>query len=136
MDRPSWATAPELATAAGRVAQAARLNEHVAGWTRERTPREVMRACQAHGVPAGMVATGEDLAHDPHLAARGFLLEREHPRMGLLRMPGTPTRLQRQPANVWRFGPLLGEDNDYVLRDVLGLSAAQVQAYAERGVLE
>jgi crotonobetainyl-CoA:carnitine CoA-transferase CaiB-like acyl-CoA transferase len=136
MDNPSWATAAELATADGRVARAAWLNACVANWTRARTPREVMQACQAHGVPAGMVMTGEDLAHDPHLSARGFLLEREHPRMGLLRMPGPPVRLQRQPAEVWRFGPLLGEDDDYVLHDVLGLSADEVRAYAERRALE
>jgi crotonobetainyl-CoA:carnitine CoA-transferase CaiB-like acyl-CoA transferase len=136
LDNPAWAAAPELATAAGRVARAAHLDACLAEWTRERTPREVMQACQAHGVPAGIVATGEDLAHDPHLAARAFLLEREHPRMGPLRMPGAPLRLHRQPADVWRFGPLLGEDNDYVLHGLLGLSADEVQGYAERGVLE
>jgi benzylsuccinate CoA-transferase BbsF subunit len=136
MDNPCWAMAPELATAPGRLARAARLDEQVAAWTGQRTPREVMQACQAHGVPAGMVTTGEDLAHDPHLAARGFILEREHAHMGPLRMPGAPARLHRQPAEVWRFGPLLGEDNDYVLRDILGLSAAEVQAFAARGVLE
>src|SRR5262249_19646548 len=42
LGRPAWAAEPELATAAGRVAQASRLDAHLAAWTRQHTPREVM----------------------------------------------------------------------------------------------
>jgi benzylsuccinate CoA-transferase BbsF subunit len=135
MSYPVWAEDRRLTTCAGRVERAALLDAHVAAWTRGLSPREVMLRCQALGVPAGMVTTGADIAHDPHLAARGFLLEREHPRMGPIQLPGPPIRLHRQPIAVWRLGPLLGEDTEYVLQDLLGLSPAEVQAHAERGVL-
>jgi crotonobetainyl-CoA:carnitine CoA-transferase CaiB-like acyl-CoA transferase len=135
MGCPAWAEDLALATAGGRIAWGARLDERVAEWTRRYTARDVMERCQAQGVPAGFVATGGDLAHDPHLAARGFLLDMEHPRMGRLPMPGCPVRFARQPVDVWRYGPLLGEDNDYVLREILGLSADEVTAYVERGVV-
>jgi benzylsuccinate CoA-transferase BbsF subunit len=135
LGQPAWAEEPAFATAAGRLARAAALDAHLAAWTRERTPRAVMEECQAQGVPAGLVATGQDVAHDPHLAARGFLLERAHPRMGVIALPNAPVRLQRQPIQIWRLGPLLGQDTDYVLRDLVGLSAADVERYAEQGVL-
>jgi crotonobetainyl-CoA:carnitine CoA-transferase CaiB-like acyl-CoA transferase len=132
---PEWAGANGLATVAGRIAQRDELDEHVACWTRQRTPREVMDVCQRHSVPAGMVATGEDLIHDRHLLARGFLVEREHPRLGTLRLPGCPVRFHNTPLEVWRFGPLLGEDTDYVMRQVLRVSAEDAGQYAARGAL-
>jgi crotonobetainyl-CoA:carnitine CoA-transferase CaiB-like acyl-CoA transferase len=135
MGCPAWAEDAALARASGRIARGAWLDERVAEWTRQRTPRDVMERCQAQGVPAGMVATGEDLAHDPHLAARGFLLDMEHPRMGRLPMPGCPIRFARQPVEVWRYGPRLGEDNEYVLREIVGLSADELAGYVERKVV-
>jgi crotonobetainyl-CoA:carnitine CoA-transferase CaiB-like acyl-CoA transferase len=135
MGSPAWAEDSAFATAAGRMQRAAALDEHLAAWTRRHTPRDIMQRCQSHGVPAGMVATGEDLYHDPHLAAREFMVEREHPRLGRLRMPGSPVRLRNRRVPVWRFGPLLGEDNDYVLRELLGLSEAQIREYSERGAI-
>jgi benzylsuccinate CoA-transferase BbsF subunit len=135
MGEPAWAAAPALATAAGRLACAADLDERVAVWTRQHTPRAVMERCQAHGVPAGIVATGEDLARDPHLAARGFLMDLEHPRMGKLPMPGCPVRFARHPTAVWRYGPLLGEDGDHVWRGTVGMTPDELLPLAERGVL-
>src|SRR5579884_2674046 len=135
MGSPVWAAAPEYATSAGRRAHAAALDAQVADWTRQRSPREVMERCQAEGVPAGIVATGEDLYHDPHLAARGFMLELEHPRLGLQRMPGPPVRLRNGQVPVWRLGPLLGEDTDAVLAGWLGLTATEIEGYRERGAL-
>jgi benzylsuccinate CoA-transferase BbsF subunit len=135
MGRPAWADADDLRTARGRLARRAFLDACVAAWTRERTPREVMDTCQAHGVPAGIVATGEDLVCDPHLEARQFLTEGEHPRLGHLRLPGSPVRFHSQETGVWRFGPLLGEDNAYVLRTILGCSNEEIAAYTERGAL-
>jgi crotonobetainyl-CoA:carnitine CoA-transferase CaiB-like acyl-CoA transferase len=135
MGDPAWAADPTLATGPGRVARAAWLDAQVAAWTRQHTPRVVMERCQAEGVPAGFVATGEDLVADPHLRARGFLLELTHRRLGPVTMPGIPVRFARQRLKVWRYGPLLGEDNAYVLQDLLGLSAAEVEDYMARGVV-
>jgi crotonobetainyl-CoA:carnitine CoA-transferase CaiB-like acyl-CoA transferase len=135
LGEPKWADADDLASVAGRIAHRRELDEQVACWTRQRTPRQVMDVCQSHGVPAGMIATGEDLIQDPHLLERGFLVEREHPRLGKLRLPGCPVRFHNTPAEVWRFGPLLGEDTDYVTRQVLQLSAEEVSHYAARGAL-
>lgn len=135
MGYPDWAEADSFATMKNRLENREELDRQIANWTHQRTPRELMMLCQERGVPAGMVATGEDLYFDSHLEARGFLLEQEHKRMGKLRLPGPPVRFQNHPLHVWRFGPLLGEDNDYVLKEVLGLSDEEIRRYAECGVL-
>lgn len=135
MGFPASAEANSFATMKDRLRNREELDRQIANWTRQRTPREVMMLCQEHDVPAGMVATGEDLYFDPHLEKRGFLLEQEHKHLGKLRLPGPPIRVHNHPLQVWRFGPLLGEDNDYVLKDILGLSDEEIRGYAARGVL-
>jgi benzylsuccinate CoA-transferase BbsF subunit len=135
MGNPEWAQDAGLDTSAGRVERRAALDARVADWTRTRSPREVMDQCQAVGIPSGMVATGEDLVNDPHLAARGFLVELEHARLGRQRLPGSPVRFSRGRTDVWRFGPLLGEDNAYVFETILGLSAEEVAAGQESGAI-
>jgi crotonobetainyl-CoA:carnitine CoA-transferase CaiB-like acyl-CoA transferase len=111
------------------------LDEVVTSWTLERTAREVMERLQARGVPAGMVATGRDLATDPHLVERGFLLDMDHPRLGECRYPGPPFRIGSAAVPIWRLGPLMGEDTHAVLSEVLGLTQDQIAGLESSGVL-
>lgn len=135
MSREDLADDPRFASPADRLAHRADLDVLISEWTRGCSAREVMERCQENLVPAGMVATGRDLAQDPHLAERGFLLDLEHPRMGVQRYPGPPIRLGREPLPVWRLGPLMGEDNLAVFRDVLGLTEEEIQGYEADGVM-
>lgn len=135
LGRPGWADDSALATRAGRWQRRAFLDGRVAEWTRSMSPHAVMRTCQANGVPSGVVATGEDLGTDPHLRERGFLVEMEHPRLGKLRLPGSPVRFANAPVRMRRTGPLLGHDNDYVLREILGLGDAEIADLAGRNAL-
>jgi benzylsuccinate CoA-transferase BbsF subunit len=136
MGDPDWARHAAYDTAPGRIAHADAIDEQVAAWTRGQSPREVFESCQGRGVPAGMVATGEDLRSDPQLAARGFVMEHEHPRMGRLRVPGPPIRLGSGGLPVWRLGPLLGEDNEAVLGGILGLSAEDIERLTTAEVIK
>jgi crotonobetainyl-CoA:carnitine CoA-transferase CaiB-like acyl-CoA transferase len=126
---------PRFATAEGRRAARAEVDALVAGWTRGLSAHEVMECCQASGVPAGIVATGRDLAANPHFRERGFLLEMEHAMAGPMRLPGPAVRLGHEPLETWRLGPLLGEDNDYVLGTILERSAEEIARLEEEGVV-
>jgi crotonobetainyl-CoA:carnitine CoA-transferase CaiB-like acyl-CoA transferase len=130
------ATNARFATAEGRRAARDEVDALVGSWTRRLSAREVMDRCQASGVPAGMVATGRDLAENPHFAQRGFLLEQEHAMMGAMRLPGPPMRLGHDPLPIWRLGPLLGEDNDYVLGTILGCPPEEIARLKAVGVVE
>jgi len=127
---------PRLAGEDGRRASRATVDAIVGGWTAGRSAREVMEACQAVGVPAGMVATGRDLAEDPQLRERGFLLDMEHVMMGRVLLPGPAMRLGHDPLPIWRLGPTLGQDNDYVLGEILGRSPAEIERLVTEGVVK
>ena len=133
---PAWAADQRYATRAGRLEHRERLDSELAGWTATLPNREVAARCQAHGVPAAIVATGEDLANDPQLRARGFLVSGNHPRLGGLRLPGSPIRLRNGATGIWRFGPLLGDDTEAVLHGILGLEQGEIDTYERAGALE
>lgn len=135
MGDPAWAFDERFATWAGRVAARSELDGLIAGWTVGLAPRAVMERCQAAGVPAGIVATGEDLASDPHLRERGFLLEVDHPRIGRMLLPGIPVRFAHAPLEVQRAGPLLGQDNHEIFERVLGLRREEVDILISQGAI-
>jgi len=122
-----------FATAAGRQANAAELDELVSEWTRRRSPREVMEVLQARGVTAGMVSDGTTLVHDPHLCSRGSVVEHEHPRQGRLTLPGIVMKLSRTPGEIRRHAPLLGQDTHAVLSGLLGLTDEEIRGLEAAG---
>jgi crotonobetainyl-CoA:carnitine CoA-transferase CaiB-like acyl-CoA transferase len=55
--------------------------------------------------------------------------------IGPARFEGTPIRFSDIAPDTWRSAPLLGEDNDYVLTEVLGLSGDEIAELADEGVI-
>jgi len=87
------------------------------------------------GIPMGAInGIGEVVKH-PQVAARGTLVEMDHPRAGKVRMVGAPVRLSETPGSVRSPAPTLGEHTDEVLRDVLGLPAAEISALRSSGAI-
>jgi benzylsuccinate CoA-transferase BbsF subunit len=100
-------------------------------WTADRRPEDVMRILQAAGVAAGAVNNARDMFEDPQIVARGHYREVVHPETGATRYDGPPFTLSGCTLEVTP-PPLLGEDNDYVFRDLLGLSDDEISdGYAE-----
>ncbi len=100
----------------------AELEAAIAAWTRTQPAEELMRRLQAAGVPAGVVQTPEDLRNDPQLAHRGHFWMLEHPTMGHRAYDGPSFRLSETPAELTKAAPLLGEDNEYVYKEIVGMS--------------
>jgi formyl-CoA transferase len=86
------------------------------------------------GVPCGEIADYRDVFDDPHLLARKFFVDLEHPVLGTLRGLGSPLRLERTPVRHRRAGPRLGEHSADVLRE-LGWSDADVEHLASAGII-
>ena len=124
-----WATlhsSSEQRRAAGSDIDAA-----IAAWTRARSAREAFEVLQAAGVPAMAVMTNEALAADPHLAARGMFVDIEHPEIGRTRVLRAPWLFSDLDCAITRHGPLMGQDNTYVLEHLLGLSTDHRAAFSE-----
>ena len=136
LGRPDWTADPRVATQAGRFANQDFLDEHLAEWTRQQDRHEAMELLQRHGVPAGAVQNAEDLnEQDPQLAHRGVFFEMDHPVIGEARFEGTPVHFSDAAPDNWRSGPLLGEDNAYVFKEIVGLSDDEYDDLQAEGVI-
>ncbi len=140
MGEPEWATAPQLDTLDGRLAQQDELERKLAEWTAGQERYRLMELLQAHGVPAGVCQTGEDrVEHDPQLRTTDYLVELEQSEIGRWRVQNVPFRMSATPSRVGqppdRGAPNYGEDNDYVYRELLGLSAEEQADLREAGVI-
>ena len=78
------------------------------------------------GVPAAVVARPSDLYEDPQLAHRGFFVTLEHPVMGPTPYDGPATLFSRTPQRLRAPAPCLGQHNETVLREFLGLAATEI----------
>ena len=131
---PAWARESGFDEAVGRLAGAERIDEGLREWASTLTPFTAMRVLQEHGVPAGLVQNGEDLYRDPQHRERGYAVELDDPEAGRLTNPGLTARLTCTPGAIRRTAPLLGEANDYVFGELLGLSHEEVAALETRGI--
>ncbi len=123
---PAWANHDKFQSLAGRKDNEEELNSLVDSWTMGHTAEEVMELMQAAGVAAGVLKTVEDLIeHDPQLAHRHHYWKLDHPEIGEYVAPGPPFRLSKTPAEVHR-APLLGEHNEYVLKELLKIPDEEV----------
>jgi crotonobetainyl-CoA:carnitine CoA-transferase CaiB-like acyl-CoA transferase len=93
-----------------------------------------MEQLQKAGVAAGVVQDAAQLTNDPHLKARGFVAQTNHPELGRLFHGGLPLKLSLTPGSIRSHAPLMGEHNDYVLRELLGLNDEEIQRLEKLGV--
>ncbi|MFQ5666748.1 MAG: CaiB/BaiF CoA transferase family protein [Candidatus Binatia bacterium] len=131
---PPWATDARFATTAGRLANVDTLEAHVAGWTRKRSAEEVMTTLQAAGVEAGVVQNFEDLTRDPQLAHRHHFREVQHAVIGRHLCETNAIRFSEAHEEIRLPAPCLGEHNQYVYRELLGMPADEYAALAAEGV--
>ncbi|QUD90373.1 CaiB/BaiF CoA transferase family protein [Phenylobacterium montanum] len=131
-----WTADPRFASQAARFANQDALDAHMADWTKGQDRYGLMRRLQAAGVAAGAVQTAEDTNdHDPQIAGRGLFFEMDHPVIGEARFEGTPIRFRETLQENWRSGPLLGEDNAYVFKELLGVAEDEYQDLVMEGAL-
>ncbi|MFN0094368.1 MAG: CaiB/BaiF CoA transferase family protein [Dehalococcoidia bacterium] len=131
-----WTAEPNLANVAGRVAAQDRLDARLGDWTRARDRFAIAAALQAAGVPAAAVQRpGERIDQDANTAAWGLWPTVRHQEMGEVRVDGLPVHLSRTPWAMTEGAGCLGEDNEYVYGELLGLSEAEIAELRAEGVL-
>ncbi len=130
MDAPAWATAPELTTLAGRRAAIDALHERIAAWTAAHDDYQLAHRLQAAGVAATPVLNVADLLRDPHWRARGTFIEVTHPLGFTETIYGAYVKTSRSRIDV-QPGPRIGQDNERVLKGILGLDDTRYHALVE-----
>jgi crotonobetainyl-CoA:carnitine CoA-transferase CaiB-like acyl-CoA transferase len=133
---PAWSQDSRFASLEGRKENEEELDRLVAEWTINYTAEEVMSIMQAAGVAAGVVATGEDLMeHDPQLKHRQLFRELDHPEIGRYHGVTPAFILSKCPSEIER-APLMGEHNEHVLKEVLGITDEEIKELINEGIVE
>jgi formyl-CoA transferase len=126
MGRPELADDARFATHATRGAHQEELDTLIAEWTATVPADTLLARLEERGVPAGRIYRARDMLDDPHFAARQAIVSVAHPELGSLQMQNVAPRLSDTPGEVRTPGPQLGEHNDEIYRDLLGLDDSQL----------
>ena len=130
------AASGEFRTFRVRKAHEDKLDGIIAQWTVTQERRALMQRLQAVGVPAGVVNDTHDLFDDAQLQHRNHFTWLDHPEMGPYATDYSEMHLSATPGRLDRPAPLLGQDTEYGLMEIVGLSAEEYGELAEDGVLE
>ena len=134
LGHPEWADAPDFADNASRVRNRARLAALIEGVMALEPRHYWLSRLDAAEIPCGPINDYAQVFADPQVAARGMVLETDHPVLGPLRTLGSPIKLSATPPDAARRAPLLGEHTDDLLAEY-GFSAEEVAALRKAGAI-
>ena len=133
--REDLLTDPRFRHNTDRAAHMGAVDELVEEWTRQRSREEVASLLGAAGVPIAVVRNVEAVVKDQHLIERQFLQWVSHPTLGEIPLPHSPLRFHGSTLRELDLFHAIGEDNESVYGEFLDLTAAEIEALRERGVV-
>jgi len=138
--RAAWLEDRRFNTLENRLLHQDSLDAAIEEWTRAQDPFACMMALQRAGVPAGVCQTAEDRCdRDPQLRHLKWLTEVTGTKIGTWPIYELPMKFTRTPAYIGgpinRGAPCYGEDNEWLLTNLLGMSKSDVEKLAEEGVI-
>lgn len=110
------------------------VSEMISSWTSQRDKMEAMRLMSEAGVPCGAIMDSADIFSNEHLAARGMIVEVDHPDRGKLKYPGCPIKMSRSEKLEIEPAPGLGSHNEEVLSE-LGLGDREIDELRREGII-
>lgn len=136
MGRPELATDPRFSTHVARGSNQAELDALIESWTESLPVAEVAALMIEHSIPAGTIYRAPEMLNDPHYRAREALIEVETSRWGRLKMQNCFPKLSDTPSKVRSSAPSsIGQDNEQIYRDLLGMSADEIAALKAEKVI-
>ncbi|MDU2063219.1 MAG: CoA transferase [Sporomusaceae bacterium] len=122
-------------TNGARVRNNVLVEEIVNDWMGSHEYKDVKAILDEAGAPVSLVYSMEDIFADPHYAARENILAMPHPDFGTIKMPGIVPKLSATPGEVKWVGPKLGEHNEEVYSELLGLASKDVSELKDKGII-
>ncbi len=135
MARPDLAEDERFSTHGARGANMAELDGLIAEWTATRNGDHLLELLHEHGVPAGRIFRAKDMLTDPHFAARQAIVRVPHRDFGEVPMQNVAPKLSTTPGAVRTAGPELGEHNDPVWGQLLGVAPDELRRLHDNGVI-
>jgi crotonobetainyl-CoA:carnitine CoA-transferase CaiB-like acyl-CoA transferase len=133
--KPEWADDPSYRTKRQRWEKKYILAEEIEKITTKHTVKEMGAMMDRERVANSPILNIAEVVDDPHLNARGYFVEVEHPIIGKAKIPGIPFKLSETPGSVDRPSPLVGEHNEMILSKYLGMSSEEVARLSQEGVI-
>jgi crotonobetainyl-CoA:carnitine CoA-transferase CaiB-like acyl-CoA transferase len=136
LDQSVSSSDPRFATAENRLRHRDELDVLLAQWLATRNADATAERLQQAGVCAHVSWSMLDIAHDPHLRARGATTEVSAPDIPPRLAVGAPARFSKtHDVGIRRLTPALGQDEDYVFGELLGISSAERADLEKREVI-
>lgn len=135
MGDPKWAKDSKFVSQENRLKNHDELDNHIGEWTVKFESYHLMNMLQEHSVAAGVVQNGKQLYNDLHLKERGFIVSVDHSEWGKVEHPGIAIKFSDTPGRIVKGVPRLGEHNNQVFSELLGMSGAAVDHYVENKVI-
>ena len=125
---------PRFADMKSRNQHPAELKEILENITRQRTTEEWVKVMEDAGVPCGRIRTIDQVLSDPHVDIREMVVEKEHPKAGMIKLTGVPTKLSLTPGEVSSPPPTLGQHTEEILSSI-GYSTANIEEFKNNGIV-
>jgi len=135
MGNPKWTRDEKFADAYSRWKNQDELDRLLTEWTVNYTHYQVTEKLQEAGVAAMPSFSNQEIFSDPHFKERKLAVEVEHPSMGKQVVLGPPWRLSETPAKVIKASPIIGEHNEYVFGELLGMPSNEIEQLVEEQVI-
>ncbi|MCA0242329.1 MAG: CoA transferase [Proteobacteria bacterium] len=135
LHRPELADDPRFASNALRLQHRRELAETFGALTAQWPAAELLAALQRAGIPSGPVNAYPEVFADPQVRHRGLTITAEHAQAGPTRFVGNPIRFTGVADRAPMAPPVLGQHSDELLRELLGLDAAEIAALRAQGVV-
>ena len=114
LGREDLASDPRFLTNPQRVRNRAQLVPVLQEAFLLRATGEWLPALRAAGIPCGPINTVSQAFNDPHIQARGYVWEADHPTAGRIKLAGSPMHFSKTPTRLYKAPPLLGEDDEKI----------------------
>ena len=118
-----------------RLRDDAYMDEIITEWMGSKNFAELKEICDREGVPVSLIYSIEDIANDPQYAARNDIIEMPHKNFGTIKMPGITPVFSETPGEVRWIGPELGEHNEEIYKELLGVSDEQMEKMKEQNII-
>ncbi len=136
IDRADMITDERFLTVPLRVQNNLEQKAEIEKWTLTKTVNEVVDTVLGAGIPAGPIYDVKQITEDYHIAVeREMFIDVDHPVIGPMKVNGNPIKLMDMMPRINRPAPTLGQDNEEVLKEVLGYDDERVESLRENSII-
>lgn len=136
MGRSDMASDERFASPESRRRHSSEIDAVISAWTKDKDAHALMSELQHSGIPAGVVQSQADLWEDPQLQHRGFFQWLDHAECGPMPYDGLTYHLSETPGALRMPQALIGQHNEEILKEILGLDDDEISELVVGGILE